>query len=195
MSVLVVDAGNTGRHALSQAASRLAAVGGELGGVVLNRADSEDGYYGYSYYASYTEEEKAPRGRRRGKQGEPGDAGRPSAKALSARRPPVRIVRGESAEQVWGDEPAQDRPADEPVPDPGIGTSIPPAGARPESSPAREDRPAHEAPHGATSAPTTAPPDTRPDERPASYGSPSDEDAPMWPDDAGVDETRGTVHR
>jgi polysaccharide biosynthesis transport protein len=50
--LLVVDLGTTGRSAVRASADRLAGVGANLAGTVLNRIDASEGHYGY-YYAQY----------------------------------------------------------------------------------------------------------------------------------------------
>lgn len=68
--VVVVDVGETGRHALAHAASRIDGVGGNLSGVVLNNVDPDDAYGTYGYYGAYeshapdTDEEPPTRGHR-----------------------------------------------------------------------------------------------------------------------------------
>ncbi|MBW3621269.1 MAG: polysaccharide biosynthesis tyrosine autokinase, partial [Actinobacteria bacterium] len=52
-TILVIDTGTTGRHALRAATQRLEDVGVNLTGVILNRIDPDDAYYGYDYYAAY----------------------------------------------------------------------------------------------------------------------------------------------
>lgn len=54
---LVVDVGETGRHALAQAASRIRGVGGNLSGLVLNNVDPDDAYGTYGYYGGYQSHE------------------------------------------------------------------------------------------------------------------------------------------
>jgi polysaccharide biosynthesis transport protein len=58
-TVLVVDVGTTGRHALRAAAERLRGVDVPVAGLVLNNLDPTDGYYGYTYYHSYSSDEAA----------------------------------------------------------------------------------------------------------------------------------------
>lgn len=54
---LVVDVGETGRHALAQAAARIQGVGGNLSGLVLNNVDPDDAYGTYGYYGGYESHE------------------------------------------------------------------------------------------------------------------------------------------
>ncbi len=60
-SLLVVDLGTTGRHAVRAAAQRLEGVGVVPSGIVLNNITPGSGYYGYyhTYYHDYSSEEPA----------------------------------------------------------------------------------------------------------------------------------------
>ena len=59
-TLLVVDLGTTGRHAVRAASERLHGVGVTLSGIVLNNISADRGYYGYHhYYHSYSSEEPA----------------------------------------------------------------------------------------------------------------------------------------